>query len=268
METKNIIKIVVLSIIVALGLVILFGSFGTVGAGERGIKNRLGKVVGTVDTGLYLKLPFIEHVERLNVQTQKEQIGASAASKDLQTVSAEVAINYNLDASKVQDLYIRIGTEYKVKVIDPAIQEVVKAATANYTAEELITKRPEVTDKIRTTLSERLLSEDIIVSSVSITNFDFSGSFNAAIEAKVTAEQNALAAKNKLDQIKYEAEQTVTSAKAEAESISLKSQAANNDKYVSLKALEVQEAAIKKWDGHLPQQFVPGSALPFINLSK
>ncbi len=249
-------------------LILIFSTFGTISTGEIGIKTNLGKVVGTVQPGLYFKLPFVEGVTSMDTQIQKEQADAGAASKDLQTVQAKVAINYNVDAGKAQDLYSRIGTEYKVRVIDPAIQEVVKAVTAQYTAEELITKRPEITDKIQTSLSERLGAFDISVSSVSITNFDFSGTFNAAIEAKVTAEQNALAAKNKLDQVNYEAQQTVAKAKAEAEAIGLKSQAANNEKYVSLKALEVQEEAIAKWNGKLPDQFIPGSAMPFINLSK
>lgn len=227
-------------------LTFVFGSFGTVATGEIGVKTTLGKVSGTVNPGLYFKLPLIQAVDKMDVQTQKEQTSASAASKDLQTVNAQVAINYNLDQNKVADLYSRIGTGYKGRVIDPAIQEVVKAATANYTAEELITKRPEVTDKIQTSLSERLAASDIIVSSVSITNFDFSGSFNAAIEAKVTAEQNALAAKNKLDQVKYEAEQKVTTAAADAKAIQIQAQAINSQggaDYVELQR-------IKAWDGH------------------
>ena len=106
-------------------------------------------------------------------------------------------------------MYQRIGKDYGPKVIDPAIQEVVKAVTAKYTAEQLITKRAIVTDEIQTQLSSKLGASDIQVTSVSIVNFDFSQSFNQAIEAKVTAEQNALASKNKLDQVKYEAEQRI-----------------------------------------------------------
>ena len=265
---KIITKRIVIGVVSFVILTIILGSFGTISTGEIGIKTRLSKVIGTIQPGLYLKLPFIESVIAIDVQIQKEQVDAGAASRDLQTVNAKIAINYSVESSKAQDLFSRVGVDYKSRVIDPAIQEVVKAVTAQYTAEELVTKRPDVTVKIQTALSERLQTFDISVSSVSITNFDFSPSFNQAIEAKVTAEQQALQAKNKLDQVKYEAEQTIASAKAEAEAIGLKSQAANNDKYVSLKALEVQEMAIKKWNGQLPQQFIPGSAMPFINLTK
>lgn len=264
----NIPKIITHSVILVVLLAIVLASLGTISTGKVGIKTTLGKVTGTVQPGFYVKTPFIQQVVEMDTQIQKEQASAGAASKDLQTVNAEVAINYKIDSSKVQDLFTTIGVDYKIRVIDPAIQEVVKAVTAQYTAEELITKRPEVTDKIQAGLSQRLSVSDIIVSSVSVTNFDFSKSFNAAIEAKVTAEQNALAAKNKLEQKKYEADQVVVTAKAEAESIGLKSQAANNEKYVSLKALEVEEKAIEKWNGQLPNQMIPGQTLPFINLTK
>lgn len=258
----NISKILRHSIITLIVIVLLVSSVGTVGAGERGVKTRFNKVVGTVDTGLYFKLPIIEKVIKMDVQTQKEQVDATAASKDLQVVNAKVAINYNLQTDKVTDLYTRIGVNYKDKVIDPAIQEVVKAVTAKYTAEELITKRPEVTDNIALGLQERLVSQDITVTSVSITNFDFSASFNTAIEAKVTAEQNALASKNKLEQVKYESEQTIVTAKADAEAVRIKAQAIAQQggaDYVKLQA-------ISKWNGVLPSQMIPNSAVPFIDL--
>ncbi len=245
-------------------LVVLFGSFGTVATGQIGVKRTLSKVSGTVQPGLYFKLPIFQDVIKMDIQVQKEQAEASAASKDLQTVNAQIAINYKLDDAKVLDLFSRIGADYKTRIIDPAIQEVVKAATAQYTAEELITKRPEVTDKIQLALAEKLGASDIIVSAngVSITNFDFSPSFNAAIEAKVTAEQNALAAKNKLEQVKYEKEQTIVAAQgvAEAQRISSAALAAQGGSdYVQLKAIE-------KWNGVLPSQMIPGSTVPFLNL--
>ncbi len=196
----KIVKTVILSIIGLFVLGLIFGSFGTISAGNRGVKTRVGAVVGTLQPGLYFKLPYIEHIISMDIQTQKEQTEAEAASKDLQTVKTTVAVNYNLQEEKVADLFTRIGTSYSGRLIDPAIQEVVKAVTARYTAEELITKRPQVTEDIQSSLSEKLSQNDIIVTGVSIVNFDFSQQFNAAIEAKVTAEQNALAAKNKLEQ--------------------------------------------------------------------
>lgn len=256
-------RVALLIILGIIALMLVFGSFGIIHTGDRGVKTRLGQVAGVITPGFYVKAPFIEHVDVFDVQTQKEQTDATAASQDLQTVKAEVAINYNLDSTKLSDLYTRIGDDYQYKVIDPAVQEVVKAVTAQYTAEELITKRADVTSKIQSALSDKLGLSDIAVSSVSIINFDFSAQFNQAIEAKVTAEQNALAAKNKLDQVKYEAEQTVTTAQAQAEAIKIQAQAINSQGGADY----VQLQAVQKWDGKLPTQMVPGSSVPFINVS-
>ncbi len=256
-------KIIGWSVVGLIVLLFLSGMVGSVGAGERGVKTRFSAVVGEVQQGLYFKLPFIESVHTIDVQTQKEQTNAEAASADLQTVHATVAVNYNVNPTKVGDLYTNIGEDYKSKVIDPAIQEAVKASTAKYAANELITKRPQVQDDIKAALVARLAPQFIDVGSVSVINFDFSTSFNQAIEAKVTAEQNALAAKNKLEQIQYEAQQTVATAKAQAEAIQIQAQAINSQGGADY----VQLQAINKWDGHLPQQFVPGSAVPFLNVS-
>lgn len=255
----NVTKIIVHSIIGFLILIFLFGSFGTIDAGERGIKTRFGAVVGnTINSGLYFKLPLIENVISIDVKTQKEQVSASASSKDLQIVNSTIALNYSLEPSKVGNVYKEIGLSYKERIIDPAIQESVKASTAKFTAEELITKRDEVKNDIKEHLSSRLSNSGIVVEDFSIINFDFSKSFNEAIEAKVTAEQNALASKNKLAQVQYEAQQSVEKAKGEAEAIRIQSSALQSNPQI------LQLEAIRKWDGKMPQ--VTGQSLPFINL--
>lgn len=240
-------------------LVLLVGSIGSVGTGNLGVKTRFGAVTGSVlQPGIYMKIPFIESVKKVNVQTQKEQTDAQAASSDLQNVSTKIAVNYAVDPAKVVNLFSTIGTNYKETVIDPAIQEAVKATTANFTAEELITKREQVSSDVTTALKTKLAPLGISVSSISIVNFDFSASFNTAIEAKVTAEQDALAAKNKLAQVQYEAQQAVEEAKGKASALTIESAAINSNPQI------LQLRAIEKWDGHLPQ--VTGSATPFINL--
>ena len=225
-----------------LALILIFGSFGTIGAGEKGVLLQFGAVQEKVfDEGLFFKVPFVQKVRHLDVKIQKEQVEVSAASKDLQTVSSVIALNYHLDENKVAELWQKVGKNYKARIIDPAIQEALKASTAKYTAEELITKRPEVRDDAKAILSERLAKEFIIVDELSIVNFDFSSSFNSAIEAKVTAEQNALAAKNKLEQVKFEAEQRISQAKGEAEAIRIQAEAITQQggkDYVNLKWIE------------------------------
>jgi regulator of protease activity HflC (stomatin/prohibitin superfamily) len=253
-------------IVVILLVALLLLPFKIIGAGERGVVMRFGAVDRTMQPGIHFKLPIIERVAIVDVKTQKEEVEAQAASKDLQTVKAVIALNYNLAPDRVQELWKSIGSDYKVRVIDPAIQEAVKAATAKYTAEELITKRAVVRDDMKMNLIARLQPDYIQVTDVSIVNFDFSESFNAAIEAKVTAEQEALKQKNLLEKVKFEAEQKVATAKAEAESIKLQSEAANNEKYVELKRLEVQMKMSEKWDGKLPQNVYAGTPLPILNM--
>lgn len=241
------IKLVIIGIaaIVVLIIGVAIWPFAVVHPGEKGIVIRAGKINRTLDPGFHVITPLVEGVVIMDIQTQKEQTDATAASSDLQTVKATVAINYNLEEEKVVDLYTRVGVNYSAKVIDPAVQEAVKASTAKYTAEELITKRPQVTEDISSALTEKLAQNDIKISSVSIINFDFSDTFNAAIEAKVTAEQNALAAKNKLAQVEYEKQQRIAQAQGEAEAIKIQASAISAQggaDYVQLKTIE-------KWNG-------------------
>lgn len=259
--TKNIIKtsiLVVILIIALFNLPILF-----VPVGYRGVQLRLGNTTGEIyGQGWNFRLPFVEKTRNMEVRTQKEVVTAISASRDLQSVSAEVALNFSLNQDKLVSLYQTVGDEYKERIISPVLQEAVKAVTAKYTAEELITKRNQVSQDIKDLLEEKLLYRGITPEDFNIVNFEFSESFDQAIELKVTAEQNALASKNKLEQIKYEAEQAVVTAKGEAEAIRIQAEAINSQggaDYVQLQAIE-------KWNGVLPSQFIPGQVLPFINV--
>ena len=249
--------------VVVLVLILILNPFVVISAGERGVVLNWGAVSDEVfDEGLHFRMPIKQQVQKLDIKVQKEEVDASAASRDLQIVTARIALNYHLDAVKINRLWQLVGSEYKTRIIDPAIQEALKAVTAKYTAEELITKRSQVKDDAKKLLAERLVKEYILVDEFSIVNFDFSRVFNEAIEKKVTNEQNALASKNLLEQKKYEAEQIVVTAKANAESIRIQAQAVTSQggaDYVRLQA-------ISRWDGKLPQQFVPGSAIPFLGI--
>lgn len=252
-------------------LLVIWGilPFGTVGAGERGVVLKWGAVTGEVyDEGLYWRTPFAEKVVTMDVSVQKEEVTASAASKDLQTVSSKVAVNYHLDSGKVSRIYQEFRKDYGTRLIAPALQESVKAAAAKYTAEELITKRAVVSEEMQGNLKEKLTDKGIVVDLFNILDFDFSPQFNAAIEGKVTAEQNAKKAQNQLVQVQAEAQQQIEKAKAEAETIRLQSAAANNDKYVQLKQLEVQLEFAKKWNGVLPQNLYGQAPIPFLQIGK
>ncbi len=251
----------ILLVVIGIPVIIWQFPFGSIAAGDRGIRfNKLSGNVSVVEQGLFFRLPFIEKVKSMDVRVQKEQVDASAASKDLQTVSSKVALNYHLNPEKVASIYRDVGFEFKERLIDPAIQESVKASTAKFTAEELITKREVIKEDIKVHLRERLVDRGIMVDDFNIVDFDFSNSFNKAIEDKVTAEQNALAAKNKLEQVKFEAEQAVVSATGRAKALQVESDAIRSNPAV----LELR--AIEKWNGQLPQ--VTSGATPFINLNK
>lgn len=252
----------------------LFGIFGSIGAGERGVKTRFGAPTGEIlGEGLYVKMPYFEGVKKVNIKIQSATTDANAASKDLQTVNTKVTLNFLLNPDKVLILYREIGLEYKTTIIEPMIQEAVKASTAKYTAEELITKRSEVRDLIKTDLTGRLNKYGIKLTEFNIVNFSFSESFDKAIEEKVTAEQNAFAARNKLKQIEFEAQQKVASAKGEAESVQVQAIAKAEAIRIESEALQnnpqlLELRAIEKWNGVLPQYTLGGNTVPFININK
>lgn len=248
-------RYIILGIGILVVSMIFFGSWYTISAGQRGIVLTLGKPSDVVSMpGFHFKIPIVQNIVKVSIQTLKYSGEASAASSDLQTVTTNVAINYHLNSNSVVDIYTKIGMGYSDTIINPLEQEVVKAITAKYTAEELITKRENVRADIETALQKTLEPRGIIVESISITNFKFSDTFEAAIEGKVTAEQNALAAKNKLDQIQYEAQQAKAQANGQSEAMQL----VGNDRYVQLQA-------IQKWNGIMPLA-VGGNSMPFISI--
>lgn len=256
---KNVIRIALA--IMVLILLFFLSPFGTIAAGERGVHLRFTAVTGKLfGEGLYFRIPLIESVQMMDVKVQKYEMESAAASKDLQTVHSVVALNFHIDPDRVANIYQEVGLQFRDRLIDPAMQEAIKASTAKFTAEELITKREMVRDEIKAQLTSRLKSRNILVDEFNIVNFEFSKNFNDAIEAKVTAEQQALAAKNKLEQIKFEADQKIAEARGKAEAMTIESNALrSNPQILELRALE-------KWNGTLPQ--VTGGAIPFINLPK
>ena len=271
-----IVGLVVAGVIGLIAIIGLFSMFETVGTGYRGVVTNLNRVTGEVKgEGFYVLNPFTENVVQMNVQLQTVDAEASAASRDLQDVTAKIAVNYHLNPDQVTGIYQDMRQEYVTRLLNPVIQESIKSATAKYTAEELITKRAEVRQAIAVNIIEKVEKRGIMIDEVNIVNVSFSESFNAAIENKVKAEQDALASKNTLEKIKYDAQQAVEKARgegdarilnaqAEAEAIKIQAEAIQSQggaEYVNLKAVE-------RWDGTLPTQMIPGSTVPFINLNR
>lgn len=247
-------------------LVLLFAKpWVQVGPGQRGVVLYFGAVQESVlGEGLHFRIPVMQDVVIMDVKVQKVVTDTIAASADLQDVTSSIALNYHLVPDKANVLYQTIGAHYKERIIDPAILEVVKAVSARYSAEELITKRPQVSEAMRMSLTERLKEYNIAVDAFAIVAFSFSKVFAEAIEQKQTAEQLALKARRDLERVKIEAEQKVTAARAEAESLRLQRANISPD-LIELRKIEANLKAIEKWDGILPQVVGTGG-VPLIGL--
>jgi len=241
-------------------LIWIFSPFVIVGAGERGVVfNQFHgvdqKILGE---GFSFIIPVVERVIKMDVRIRKSDTRATAASKDLQTVGTEIVLNFHLFPDKVNKVYQEIGLEYEKRIIDPAVAEIVKAVCAEFTAEELITKRQIVKEEIKTALHKRLMTSFISMDELNITDFQFSKIFNEAIESKQTAEQLALKAGRDLERVRIEGQQKVVQAKAEAESQRIQKE--------TISPIILQLRAIEKWDGKFPQVLGGSGAMPFINI--
>lgn len=255
----------IVTIIVALIIgFLIFQSVTIIQAGHRGVVLQLGAVQPQVfDEGLHFRIPFIQTVIPMEVRVQKSETSQTSASRDLQTVATTIAVNHHLDGNNVNRLYQEVGMDYAARIVDPAIAEALKAVTAQYTAEELISKRSEVSAKVKEVLKEKLASYYIVLDEINIREFKFSEEFDRAIEAKQVAEQQALKSKLDLERIKIEKEQEITKAQAQAEALRLQKQEVTPE-LIQLRQIEAQLEAIRRWDGKLPN--VTGGATPFINV--
>jgi len=267
-------KAVLIAILVLIIIgVVASASVKIVDAGNRGILthwNAVDTINPPLDEGIHFLVPFQDDIVQMEVRTLKYDKDTRSASKDLQSVETTVTVNYHPDKERVHVLFKEIGLDYENRVIQPAIEETVKQVTANYNAEELITKRPLVKADIEDAIRERLNQFDIITEVISITDFEFSVLFNKAIESKVEAEQNALRAENDLRRIEVEARQheataeglaaaNIAEARGEAEAIAIINQAlAQNPNYF-------EWLKIQAWDGKLPLVVGEGGT-PFIQI--
>lgn len=243
-KIRNIIIIAVIAVIV---IAAAASCFTVVQAGHTGVVMTFGAVNDNVlSEGIHFKVPFVQSVVQMDNRTQKIETEGTASSKDLQIISYVVAVNYHVENSASAELYKSVGSNYSNIVIAPAIQESIKSVTAQFTAEQLITERQTVSDKIKEALSDKISKYGISVEIFNIVNFDFSEEFNAAVEAKQTAQQNALKAEQDLARIEVEAKQKITQAEAEAESINLIQQA------LSQSPDYVEYVKWNKWNGELP----------------
>lgn len=212
------VRIVIPAIIgIIILLFVVSASVKIVDAGHRGVLVQFGNVAtdASLDEGIHFVTPFRDSVIQMEVRTQKTVENAASASKDLQDVTTQVALNYRINPDNAQVVYQQLGFDYGNRVIAPAIQESVKQVTARFNAEELITKRETVKNQIEEQIKARLAPYNILVDTISITEFQFSEQFRRAVEAKVEAQQRALQAQNDLRRIEIEAQQNEAKAVGE-----------------------------------------------------
>ncbi len=253
----------VIGLVVAILLVVwvVFLSVYTVPAGFVGVVTRFGAVQRIVQPGFGIKIPLVEDVVKMDVRTQKDQTDATADSIDLQAVTSTIAVNYNLDPQYASQVYSSVGTDYADILIAPAIQNIFKATTAQFTAEQLIDQREAVRSKAEASLKSQLAQYHVIVLNFNIVNFNFSDQFNQAIEAKQVAQQQVETAKQLLAKAQVDAQTAVAQAQGQADAQkALKDAGSLTPEYLEF-------LAIQKWDGHLPS-VVTGGATPFIDLSQ
>lgn len=246
---------------------LILNPFVKVGAGERGVVLNFGAVQDAVlGEGLHLRIPIMQSVVKMDVKIQKSETRSEAASKDLQDIKSMIALNYHIVPDKANWVYQNIGVAFKERIIDPTVQEAVKAVTAKYTAVQLIGEREAVSTAIKDALSEKLIDYHLYVDGFSVIDFNFSKKFTDAIESKQEAEQFALRAQRDLERIKIEAEQKVAQAKAEAESLRLQKGQITTE-MIELRKIEAMREAISKWNGTVPNVLMSGGgASPLISL--
>lgn len=223
----------------------LIASFTIVPSGSSGVRVTLGKVSDTVmESGLNFQIPLVQKTVVVNNQVQREDVQGEAASKDLQTVTYNVSVNYNVIASESAELYRTVGKSWSEVIIRPAIQESVKSAIAEYTAEELITDRTSVSNLMLEEINGRMSEYGINIAEINIITMDFSPEFDAAIEAKTVATQQVLTEQQNLEKAKVIAQQKVVEAQAEAE--------ANKTKSESITDEILMNKFLSRWNGKLP----------------
>lgn len=263
--------IATMAVVGTLGLITLFASTTVVPSGSTGVVITMGKVEEqTLSDGFHFKTPFIQSIKKVSNQIQVYETPASSVSRDLQTVSSVISVSLKLSPDYSDDMVRNVGDDWGTILVAPAVQECMKAVTAQFNAEELITQRQRVSDEVKAQLDDKLNGYGIFIEKFNIINFDFSAEFNAAIEAKQVAEQNLLKTQTEQKQAllvtQTEAEQKKVAAEAEAEvartkaageadAIRLKAEAqaeANKTLNESITDKVIAYNQIEKWDGDMP----------------
>ena len=261
MEKKPRKKLIIGIVVVIVLLILAMNAFTVVEAGHTGVIVTMGKVTeSTLQEGLHIKAPFVQEIVMIDNRIVKLQVNTEAFSKDLQTVETTLAINYRVDKNMSYSIYKNVGPNYEDVLITPAVNEVLKATTALYTAEESVTNRNMISEGLVEGLNNKLNGDGLYITDVNIINFEFSEAFITAIEEKQVAQQQLLKAET-------DKQKAITNAQADAEAIRIKAEAeadANKIINASLSEQVIEYQKIQKWNGILPQ--VTGTSGTFVTI--
>ncbi len=257
-SAKNFVLILVLAILAI--LVVAINPVAIVGVGERGVKVTLGQVSPQSFTeGIHLVTPFISKIVNMDVKTQKNTYTTSVYTKDIQQAQISYVTNYNLQPQNAHKMYREVGSDYINVILIPVLEGTIKDVIGKWNAQDLVANREKATNEILEKLKSQLTERYIDVTDFQMVEIKYSDVFEKAIESKVTAEQEALKAKNKTVQVQEEARQKLISAEAEAKSMAIRANALTQNKAL------VQYEAVQKWDGKLPT-YTLGNSIPLINM--
>lgn len=267
---KNLFKLLKLLIIVIITMLItitILASFKSIPTGFVGVKTQFGKVQEDyLQEGINMKIPYIEKIILIDCKTKKVEVTSESSTKDMQNVSASIAVNYNVNKDTANTLYREVGTDYENIIISPAILESIKSVMARYTAEELITKRGEVSVGIQEELTNKISKRGFTVTEFNITNIDFSDAFDQAIEAKAVKQQEVVSAQAELEKQKIQNEKEISVAEKDAKVMELQN-AQITEQTLKLKELEIKEKLIDKWSGNFPSTMLSDNINSLFNLN-
>ena len=245
-----------ISVIIAILIIFLIItgllSFKTIKSGEVGLRVRFGKIVdSSLKEGINFKIPYIESIKKVNIKVQKSELNVESSTKDMQIINTTIAVNYRVDSQQAAHLYKTVGNNYDKTILQPAIKESIKSAIAQYDAEEITTKRAEVSVSCLEAIQNKVKKYGIVVEDFNLTNFSFSTAYTNAIEQRKVAEQN-------LQREKLEAERKVIEAEATKKTNDLLKQTLTDEL--------IAKQFIEKWDGKLPETYAGGDILKMFNI--
>lgn len=276
-QTAKVIRYIAMAVAFIIAIIIGSCSFETVETGHRGVKITLGKPSSeALPEGLYFVSPFGQHIVQLNVQTLKWEAKTQAYTRDIQQADLSFTLNYNLEPAAAATVYREVGSDWAGTLIGQIVFEEIKREIGQHEAVDLIADRDRAARTMESNIRNKLALRHVLVSGFQLTNIDYRSEYEGAVEAKVVAAQRAIEEQNHTVQIKEQAAQkietargnaeaTVLNAKAEAESITIRARALEqNPKLVEWETIQMMK---EKWNGQLPSTLL-GNSIPLINLPK